>query len=132
MRRAFVLLLPLLLIAGNALAADPAVRLYKAFGTKEDLVFGLTPADFAEMSGDAQPRQPGDVPPRPAAATDADLDLIGDRLVGAGHLKVWLYAPRRGQDGPELAPVRRILLLGAQIHHIEPYATADRVVPPGR
>ena len=117
-------------LAAPAFAADPPVRLYKALGTKEDVVIGLTAADFKEMESDADPKGPMDQPRRPSAS-DADLDMIGDRLVGSGHLKAWLYGPRRGADGTaEWSPLRRVVLFGAHVIRLEPHAAGEKVVAP--
>lgn len=119
-----------LTLAAPAVAADAPVKLYKFYGAKDELVIGLTAAELNEMANESDPKGPNDIPRKPGVG-DVELDMIGDRLVGIGHLKAWQYGPRRGSDGAaEWAPLRRVLLIGAHIYRVETQQTGDRIVAP--
>lgn len=128
--RLFPVLALALALAAPAFAAESPVKLYKAIGSKEDVVIGLSAAEIREMSNDSEPKGPNDIGRRPVGE-ELDLEMIGDRLVGVGHLKAWQYGPRRGSDGsPEWAPLRRIVLFGAHVHRLEVQMITDRIVAP--
>ena len=100
---------------GSALAADPAVKLFKVVTPKDEMLIGVTETEL---------RGYGPLP---------DVENLAQRLGSAGQIAAWQYAVRKGSDGQlQQAPLQRVAVFAAGVVRIEPYRSPRRVVPPGR
>jgi len=88
----------------------PRIYLFKIITSRDEVVFGLRPAELAALDG-------------------ADAAAIGRKLVAEGSLGVWQYAVRRAADGTlETAPLRLVSILAHDSMRIEPYSSPLPVV----
>lgn len=95
----------------NTISAQEPASLFKIITVKDEIIIGLTASEITELNGN-------------------DANAIGKALAADGELSLWQFAVRKAADGSlEVAPFRRVSILGHESLRIEPYATPLRVVP---
>ena len=90
-----------------------SVQLFRVTGVRDDVIIGLTPAEF-----DAMGSAPG-------------LERLARKLVTDGQITAWKYVVGRAPDGStRYAAAGSISILRNDALRIEPYISALPVAPP--
>lgn len=96
-----------------AMAQGGPTQLFRIVGARDEVVVGLTPAEFDGMGS-----APG-------------VERLARKLVADGQLTAWQYVVTRSPDGTtRYATTRRIAILRNDTTRIEPYTAALPVSPP--
>ena len=103
----------LVAFAVPALAQSAAPQLFRVVGPKDEVMIGLTAAEFDSLGG-----IPG-------------VERLARKLVADGQVTAWQYVVGRGPDGAtRYVATRRIAILRSDTLRIEPYSATLPVSPP--
>lgn len=98
------------MIVSSAQAAE-AVTLFKVVSPRDEVIVGVTPAEFPAIAGGGE--------------------ALARKIAADGQMSVWRYQVGRGEGGAlAMVPAGRVSLFAAGIVRIEPYAAAHPVVAP--